>query len=156
MTPGTDYDTHGAFLRAWSDSDWAGDAKDKKSQSSLKIEVNGCPLYPASRKQKARGHSSGEAEYHVTASAASEAMLIREVLLFTGLDVRTELLLVSAATRGRIQAPECWDHTSFVNESSLAAAVGETRSGHGRSVCIRREPAQTWRQSHCLPVDCVS
>ena len=156
MIPGTDYDTHGAFLRAWSDSDWDGDAKDKKSQSSLKIEVDGCPLYPETRKQKARAHSSGEAEYHAAASAASEAMLIREVLLFTGLDVRTELLLVSAATRGRIQAPECWDNTSFVNESSLAAAVGETRSGHGRSVCTRREPAQTWGQSHCLPIDCVS
>ena len=54
MTPGTDYDPHEAFLRVWSDSDWAGAAKDRKSQSSLKIEVGGCQLYSASRKQKAR------------------------------------------------------------------------------------------------------
>ena len=71
-----------------------------KSQSSLQIEVDGCPLYSASRKQKARARSSGEAEYYASASAASEAMLIREVLLFTGLEVRTELLLDIAASRG--------------------------------------------------------
>ena len=45
-------------------------------------------------------HSSGEDEYHAAASATSEAMLIREVLLFMGLEVRTELLLDSAAARG--------------------------------------------------------
>ena len=75
MELGTDYDQHEAFLRVWSDSDWAGDAKDRKSQSSLQIEVDGCPLYSASRKQKARAHSNGEAEYNAAASAASEAML---------------------------------------------------------------------------------
>ena len=100
-----------------------------------KIEVDGCPLCSASRKQTARAHSSGEAEYYAVASAASEAMLIGEVLLFTGQEVRTELLLDSAAARGM-----CRNHTSFVNESSLATAVGETRSGHGWSVYIRREP----------------
>ena len=68
MKPGTDYDPHEAFLRVWSDSDWAGDVKDRKSQSSLKIEVDGCPRFSASRKQKARAHSSGEAEYYGAAS----------------------------------------------------------------------------------------
>ena len=60
MKPGTDYDPHEAFLRVWSDSDWAGDAKDRKSQSSFKIEVDGCPLCSVSRNQKARAHSSEE------------------------------------------------------------------------------------------------
>ena len=101
MKPGTGNDPHEAFLRVWSDSGWAGDAEVRKSQSSLKIEVGGCPLYSASRKQKARAHSSGEAEYHAAASAASEAMLFRRVLLFTGLEAQTEeLLLDSAAARG--------------------------------------------------------
>ena len=45
-------------------------------------------------------HSSGEAEYYAAASAASEAMLIREVFLFTGLEVQTELLLDRAAAGG--------------------------------------------------------
>ena len=30
MKPGTDCDPHEAFLRVWPDSDWAGDAKDRK------------------------------------------------------------------------------------------------------------------------------
>ena len=72
MKPGTDNDPHEAFLRVWSDSAWAGDSKDRKSQ-----------LYSAARKQKVRRYSSGEAEYCAAASAANEAMLIREVLLFT-------------------------------------------------------------------------
>ena len=63
MKPGTDNDPHEAFLRVWSDSAWDGDSKDRKSQSSSKIEVDGCPLYSAARKQKVRGYSSGEAEY---------------------------------------------------------------------------------------------
>ena len=100
MKPGTDCDPHEAFLRVRSESEWAGNAKGRKSQSSLKIEVDWCPLYSASRTQKARAHSCGEAEYYAAASAASEAMLIREVLWLTGLEVRTELLLDSAPARG--------------------------------------------------------
>ena len=52
MNPGTDYDPHEAILRVWSDSDWAGDAKDKKSQSNLKTEVDGarCISHHANRK----------------------------------------------------------------------------------------------------------
>ena len=100
MKPGTYHDAHEAFLRVWSESDWAVGAKDRKSQSILKTEVDGCPLYSASRKQEARAHSSGEAECYAAASASSEAMLMREVLLFTGLEVGTELLLDKAAARG--------------------------------------------------------
>ena len=74
MKPGADYDPHEAFLRVWSDTDWAGSAKDRKSQSRLKLEVDGCPLYSASRKQKAHAHSSGEAEHHAATSTSSEAI----------------------------------------------------------------------------------
>ena len=98
--PGPDYEQNVAFLRIWSDSDWGGDHRDRKSQSSVKVEVDGCPLFSASRKQKARAHSSGEAEFYAAAGATSEGMLIREVLLHSGLEVKTELLLDSAAARG--------------------------------------------------------
>ena len=89
------------FLRVWSDSGSAGNVNDRRSQSSLKIEVDGCLLYSASSKQKSREHSNGGVEYYAAAPTTSEAMLIREVLLFTGLEVLTELLLDSAAARGR-------------------------------------------------------
>ena len=40
MKPGADCDPHEAFfLRVWSDNDWAERAKDRKSHSSLKIEI---------------------------------------------------------------------------------------------------------------------
>ena len=52
MKPGTDYDPHEAFLRVWSDCDWARNVRDRKSQSSLKIEVDVCPLCSASRKHE--------------------------------------------------------------------------------------------------------
>ena len=67
-----------------------GTSRTGKSQSSWKIEVKGCPLNSASRKQKARAHSSGEAKYYAAASATCET-------LFMGLEGRTELLLDSAA-----------------------------------------------------------
>ena len=89
VKPGTDCDPHEAFLPVWLDSDWARNVKDRTSQSSLKIDVDGCPLSSASRKQKARVHSSGEAENYAAASAASEGILIREVLLFMGMEART-------------------------------------------------------------------
>ena len=92
------YDPHLAFLGVWSDNDWAGNVKDRKSQSSLKSEVDGCPLYSASRKQKPRAHSSGEADYYAAASATSEAMLIRELEVRT--EVRTKLVLDRAAAQG--------------------------------------------------------
>ena len=33
MKSGTDHDPHEAFLRVWSDSGWAGDAKHRERQS---------------------------------------------------------------------------------------------------------------------------
>jgi hypothetical protein len=61
--PAPDHEDGVAFIRVWSDSDWAS-ASDRKSQPSTKIEVDGCPMFSSSRKQKARAHSSGEAEYY--------------------------------------------------------------------------------------------
>ena len=84
MKPGPDDHPHEAFLRVWSDSDWAEDAKDGQSQLSLKMEVDGCPLCSTSRKQKARAHSSGESECCAPASAAREALLIRKSLVAFG------------------------------------------------------------------------
>ena len=57
-----------------------------------------CPLYSASRKEKPRAHSSGEADCYAAASATSEANVNRELGART--EVRTELLLDSAAARG--------------------------------------------------------
>ena len=90
---------------------------------------------------QARAHSSGEAEYSAAVSATSEAMLIREVLLFMGLEVRIELLL-TARLHVYLQTRRSGNNTPFVNESSLATAVGEARNCHGECVHIRRKPCR--------------
>ena len=56
----------------------------RRSQSSVHIEVDGCPLHGASRRQNATATSSAEAEYYVACAALSEAIHIREVLVFFG------------------------------------------------------------------------
>ena len=78
--PGTDYDPHGAFLGVWSDNDWAGNVR--------------CILHHASI-NFARTQA---AKLITAASATNEATLIRELEART--EVRTELLLDSAAARG--------------------------------------------------------
>ena len=98
--PSDEYEQDVATIQVWTDSNWAGDTVSRQSQSSIKLEVDGCPMYSCSRRQLALAHSSGEAEYYAGASGASEAMLVREVLTFAGFRVRSELLMDSAAARG--------------------------------------------------------
>ena len=47
-----------------------------------------------------RAQSSGEAEYFAAVTATIETKLTREVVLLMGLELRTRLLLDSAAARG--------------------------------------------------------
>ena len=143
MKPGADCDLHEAFSRVWSDSDWAS-AKDRKSQSSLKIEVDGCPLYSEPRKQKARAHHSGEAEYYAAVSAISEAMLIRDVLLFMELEVRTALLLDSAAARGICRTRVLWRQQLVKRRSVMVSACtsAENRANLGTKSLPVHRPRQ--------------
>ena len=89
-----------ATLNVYSDSDWAGDTLTRRSQSSVHIEVDGCPLHGASRRQNATATSSAEAEYYAACAALSEAIHIREVLVFFGYEVVMRLLMDSSAARG--------------------------------------------------------
>ena len=70
-----------AFLRVWLGSDWARNAK------------------------KAQAHSGGEAGYYAAASAISETMLIREMLLFMGLKVRTG----QHSSTWHVPTSKCWN-----------------------------------------------
>ena len=156
MKPGADCDPHEAFLRVWSDRDGAGSAKERRSQSSLKIEVDGCPLYSASRKQKALAHSSGEAGYYAAVLATSEAMLIRGVLLFMGLEVRTGLLMVSTAALG-IRRREGVGTTCHLLTKVLWLQHLEKRGLVMVSACAHpQKNVQTWLQSHYLSTGCNS
>ena len=67
-------------------------------------------------------------------------MLIRGVLMFTGLEVRPEVLLDSAAARGTCRREGVGAIRHLSTKILWLSAVGETRSGLGWSVYIRREP----------------
>ena len=68
-------------------------------------------------------------------------MLIREVLFFTGLEVRTDLLLDIAAARSICRREGVRNIRLLSTQVLGATTVVETRSGHGWSVYIRREPS---------------
>ena len=145
-----------ALLRVWSDSGWAGNVKGKKSQSSMKIEVAGCHLWSASRMQKAPAHSSGEAEYYDAASATSETMLIREVLLSMELEVRTEHFLDSAAARGICRC-EGVGTVRHLSSTVLRLQQLVKRGVVVLGACTHpKGTAQTWGRSHYPSTDCDS
>ena len=68
-------------------------------KKSLKIEVDGCPLFSASRKQMARAHSSGEARHHAAASATGETIVDPRSLVVQGTG-SLDRTLANAAARG--------------------------------------------------------
>ena len=99
----SDYDYGVCVLDVWSDSDWAGDRRDRRSQSSIVLEIDGCPAFGASRRQAIIAGSSAEAEFYAAAGALSEAMLLRECLLFAGFAVETRLFMDASAGRAICQ-----------------------------------------------------
>ena len=82
-------------------------------------------------------------------------MLIREFLLFMGLEVRTELLLDSAAApgicRGKEVGTKCHLSTKVLRLQQLMK-----RGLVIVSACTSAETVQTWRQSHYLSTGCNS
>ena len=86
-----------------SDSDWAGCKGTRKSTSSGNMFLDGQLLYSFSRTQKTVALSSGEAEYYASASSASDAVLVKEVVEFLSQKkAQLHLFLDSSAARGVI------------------------------------------------------
>ena len=61
------------------DADWAGDVNDRKSTSGYLFQINGNAVSWRSKKQSCVALSTAEAEYMTLASAAQEAVLIRQL-----------------------------------------------------------------------------
>ena len=83
----------------WTDSDWAT-REHRHSQSSVKIEVDGCLLYSASRKQAVIATSSAEAEVYAAAAGISEATHLVHVIGEMGFETQMVLKIDAAAARG--------------------------------------------------------
>eukprot|EP00971_Amphidinium_carterae_P078725 1557536-Amphidinium_carterae.1 len=74
----------GVTIAGYSDSDWAGDKGDRRSQSSGHVKVDGCSMTGWSSRQATVALSSGEAEYNAAVAVASMMMYYREIYHFFG------------------------------------------------------------------------
>ncbi|KAK3880875.1 hypothetical protein Pcinc_014673 [Petrolisthes cinctipes] len=77
----------------YSDADWAGDIKDRKSTSGYCFHLGGGPVSWSSKKQSCVALSTAEAEYMALASAIQEAVWLRKLAVDIQIDCKGPLLL---------------------------------------------------------------
>jgi hypothetical protein len=75
------------IMRAFCDSDFAGDLDDRKSISGYVIYICGCPIAWRSKGQKNVTLSSTEAEYVAISEVAQEILFISGILEFMGIKI---------------------------------------------------------------------
>ena len=75
-------------LRAFCDSDWAGNKDDRRSITGYCIYLQGCLVAWKSRAQKNVTLSSSEAEYVAISEVCTEIMFIKTVLTFLGVEMK--------------------------------------------------------------------
>ena len=75
-------------MKAYSDSDFAGDADTRRSVSGFVIYLNECPVSWQSRGQKSVSLSSTEAEYVAISEVATEILFVAGVLKFLEVEVK--------------------------------------------------------------------
>ena len=74
-------------MKAFCDSDWAGDADDSRSITGFCIFLNGCLISWKSRGQKTVTLSSSEAEYVAVSEVCTEVLFIKTIMDFLGLEI---------------------------------------------------------------------
>ena len=67
-------------LVGWSDANWAGDVRDRKSISGWSFDINGSTVTWSSKKQSVVATSTVEAEYIASSNATREAIWLRTLL----------------------------------------------------------------------------
>lgn len=67
-------------LRAYMDSDWAGDPNYRRSTTGFVVFLDNCPISWSSKKQSFVSRSSSEAEYRAMADTAYEVRWLRHLL----------------------------------------------------------------------------
>ena len=75
-----------SILEIFSDADWSGNKRTRKSVSSAIIAWNSNVLYSHSKTQKNVSLSSAESEYHSLVSAVSDAVLLKACIAFVTAD----------------------------------------------------------------------
>ena len=74
-------------MRAFCDSDWVGDADDRRSITGFCILLNGCLISWKSRGQKTVTLSSSEAEYIAVSEVCTEELFIKTIMDFLALEI---------------------------------------------------------------------
>jgi hypothetical protein len=87
-------------LEAFSDADFAGDVKDRKSVTGYVIMMSGGPISWCSRKQSIVALSTTEAEYIAAAECCKELKYLR--------------MLIEELTGKRVEAELCVDNQSAI------------------------------------------
>ena len=87
-------------LKAYSDSDWAGDRRDRRSTSGGVVMLGGHCLKHWSKIQGVTAQSSGEAELYAAVRAASDAIGIQSQAADLGIIVDIELNVDAKAAMG--------------------------------------------------------
>ena len=80
-------------IKAFSDSDYAGDSDGRKSVSGYVIFLNGMPVAWRSKQQRSVTLSSTEAEYVAVSEVMTEILFIREILEFLGVEIDFPILV---------------------------------------------------------------
>ena len=110
-------DDPGAIL-VFSDSDWAGDRKSRKSTSGGCLTIGQHLIKSWSKTQKIIALSSGEAELYSAVKAVSEAIGLRSLIRDLGSDAGIRLLVDARATMGML-ARKGLGSTKHIEASSL-------------------------------------
>lgn len=91
------------WLDTRSDTDWAGDVRDRKSTACGCIDIGDCPVFEFTRGQAVHALSSGEAEFYGAASVVAEGIYIQKVFEFFGWTPKLRLWVDPSAAKSMLQ-----------------------------------------------------
>ncbi len=92
-------------INAYTDSDWAGCHKTRKSTSGTAAQALGCTVIALSRTQQTLALSSGEAELYAIGTAVLEPLHLRSFLMGTGLTKTCSIIIHTDSTAAKSMAP---------------------------------------------------
>ena len=67
-------------MRAWTDSDWAGDVDSRRSTTGHIVSRGNCAISWSSKLQKTVAQSSAEAEYYALSAVSNEVVYQKQIL----------------------------------------------------------------------------
>ena len=98
--PGSGSSSNSAVLVGYTDSDWASDRGDRKSQGGFVFQTNGAPVSWSSKKQTVVAKPTTEAEYLACSEATREAQSL--VYLHRGVTGETAVPLIHCDSNGAL------------------------------------------------------